>query len=94
MEFLTPFCKLQNLWLLNNYASFNMGGIDDPRLIYSPYQTQYAQNYESLKIECKATLNPNISFIALKNYLASPAETKRQIIEIINYISFKKIGFE
>ena len=83
MEFLTSFCKLQNLWLLNNCASFNMGGMDDPRLIYSPYQTQYAKNYESLKIEGKATLNPNISFMALRNYLALPSETKSQIMLII-----------
>ena len=72
----SPFWKIQNLWLLNNFVSLNMGSGDDPRLAQSLYQTKIAQNHASLKNEFKTLLNPNISFIALKTYLASPCQTK------------------
>lgn len=72
--FPSPFFKFQ----LFNFASpSNIELKDDPRLINSPYQTKYLQNYESLKYEYKSKLSQAISFVALGNYLTFPTVTRR-----------------
>ena len=67
---------------------------DDPRLLHCPYQTQFLKNFDSLKTEFKSKINHTISFVSLKKFLASPAESRRYLVKfaqsfiiLISYIS-------
>ena len=70
-----PFCfDFPNNQWLNWLSSFQNEPKDDPRLLDSPYQAKYLQNYDLLKEELKLTVKNTISFVALNKYLYSPTE--------------------
>ena len=76
--------NVQKLCFYNFPLGFELN--DDLKLLNSLYQQQFKKNYDSLCSEYKETVNPNISFVALKTFAATRPENIEYEINCLKFL--------